>query len=162
MGREEHWRQRLLELKEDLSISQAAMAASAGIDPSYLSRLLYPPGKNGRKNLGLESMDAFKRAYGLPADWFDLPLGSALPSGRQALKPGMELAMQDAPAYVVQLKHHDRWPFPSVTRARIESLKSRLGPKVGAEAIRDIDSLLDVAVAKWERIAVTSKKQSGR
>jgi hypothetical protein len=158
MGQQEHWRQRLLELKEDLRLTQAAMAQAMEVDASYFSRLLYPPGKKGRKNLGLDTMLACRKAFQLQADWFDLPLGAALPSGQKAL-PGSQHRVTLPPdqSSVVPIAKLT-WPFKQVTYRRLMTLKSALGPKLGADAIHDIDDLLDVAVTKWERLAHAKKK----
>lgn len=52
-----------------------------------------------------------------------------------------------------------KWPFHNVTYQRLMTLKAALGPRVGHEALRDIDALLDVAVGKWERLAQQKKKR---
>lgn len=158
MGQQEHWRQRLLELKEDLHLTQAAMAQAMEVDPSYFSRLLYPPGKKGRKNLGLDTMLACRKAFDLQADWFDLPLGEALPSGQKSMPgdPHRVAAPTDQRSVVPIGKL--TWPFKQVTYRRLMALKSALGPKLGANAMHDIDELLDVAVTKWERLAHAKKK----
>lgn len=51
----------------------ARMSENTNITPSYLSRLLYEPGKQGRKNLAEEVMERLERAYDLPRGWFDEP-----------------------------------------------------------------------------------------
>lgn len=76
----EHWRLRLIELITVLRISQRKFADDTGIDPTYVSRLLYEPGKRGRKKLGLSNMAAIKKAYQLSPGWFELQLGEELPS----------------------------------------------------------------------------------
>lgn len=159
MGREEHWRQRLLELKSDLRLKQVAMAKAMNIDPTYLSRLLYAPGKAGRKNLGLDTILACRKAFNLSADWFDLPLGSALPSGQQTSPAWLGVASPTGPNTVVPL-NGVRWPFKQVTYSRLMELQSKLGARAGREALNDIDQLLDVVVTKWERAA--SKKRTSK
>ncbi len=158
MTREEHWRQRLIELKTALKTSQASIAAAIKVEPSYVSRLLYPPGKAGRKNIGLETMRSLLEAYSLPPDWFDRPLGSDLPSESGQSPPLPHIANEPSAEYgrnVRPLK--SSWPFALVTPTRLAQLKSDLGPRSGADAMRDIDALLDVAVTKWERIAQHKK-----
>ena len=49
------------------------------------------------------------------------------------------------------------WPFHTVTYGRLIDLKRALGQRVGHEALRDIDSILDVVVTKWERVAAAKK-----
>lgn len=41
----------------------ATVAAKVGKDASYVSRLLYPPGKEGRKRIGEDVWDALIRAF---------------------------------------------------------------------------------------------------
>jgi transcriptional regulator with XRE-family HTH domain len=159
--REEHWRQRLLELKNDLHLKQSAMAQAMNVDASYFSRLLYPPGKKGRKNLGLDTMLACREAFHLSADWFDLPLGTALPSGQRSLEAPRATALTDAASVVPISSSSVTWPFKQVTYRRLTALRSALGTKLGAEAIREIDELLDVVVTKWERLA-SKKKNTAR
>jgi transcriptional regulator with XRE-family HTH domain len=165
----EHWRQRLVELKTALGITQAAMAAAIGVEPSYLSRLLYPPGKAGRKNLGLDTMRALRSAYGLRADWFDLPLGSVLPGQGVALGVAEAVAAYgnagplpgSHKAGASPLRSNGvAWPFKEVSYQRLQALKKSLGPKLAGEALHDLDTLLDVAVARWEQRAHRLSKRA--
>lgn len=49
----------------------ATIAARIGKEPNYVSRMLYPPGKKGRKRIGEDSADALAAAY---PEWFgDIP-----------------------------------------------------------------------------------------
>lgn len=160
MERNEHWRQRLLELKSDLELSQAAIAAAMGVPANYVSRLLYPPGKAGRKNLGMDTMRSLRTAYNLSADWFDLPLGSDLPRTRSSKSsPALVVSEPPASSNVVPVTGHS-WPFTLVAYRRLLALKDALGPKLAAEAIRDIDEHLNFAVARWE-VKVPKQKKSG-
>lgn len=45
----------------------AAVASSIGKEPNYVSRMLYPPGKQGRKRIGEDSLDLLVAAY---PEWF--------------------------------------------------------------------------------------------
>lgn len=107
---DEHRRRRLLELVAAIGGTQTAIAANAGIDASYLSRLLYPPGKAGRKNLGIDTMSNLQTAYRLPPGWFDMPPGSALPSPHFGVE-------QEVFTYMSR-----PWPFKSVAPAQWELL----------------------------------------
>jgi transcriptional regulator with XRE-family HTH domain len=149
MEREEHWRQRLLELKGGLQLRQAQIAADIGVADSYVSRLLYPPGKKGRKNLGLDNLRRLCAAYSLPADWFDLPLGTRVPG-----KGTASLVEESAAVYSLR---RDAWPFTLVSQERIAKLRRVLGAKASDEVMRDLDESLDLAVAKWERRAAQQK-----
>lgn len=49
----------------------ATVATRIGKEPNYVSRMLYPPGKEGRKRIGEDSMDALVAEY---PEWFaELP-----------------------------------------------------------------------------------------
>lgn len=158
MERTEHWRQRLLELKADLDLSQASIAAKIDLPPSYVSRLLYPPGKPGRKNLGLDTMRSLREAYGLSADWFDLPLGEALPS-KAPTQSSTSLSVAEPPPFsnVVHVQTPS-WPFKLVPYSRILALKSALGPRLAAEAMRDLDERLNFEISIWEAKNNKTKK----
>jgi transcriptional regulator with XRE-family HTH domain len=149
MEREEHWRRRLLELKGGLQLKQTQIAADIGVADSYVSRLLYPPGKNGRKNLGLDNLRRLCAAYALQADWFDLPLGTKVPG-----KGTVSLVEESAAVFALR---RDNWPFTLVTQERIAKLRKTLGAKASDEAMRDLDESLDLAVTKWERRAARQK-----
>jgi transcriptional regulator with XRE-family HTH domain len=151
MEREEHWRQRLLELKGGLELKQSQIAADIGVADSYVSRLLYPPGKRGRKNLGLDNLRRLCAAYALPPDWFDLPLGARVPGAGSSM-----LVSESAAVFALR---RDAWPFNLVTQDRIAKLRKALGPKLSDEAISDLDESLDLAVTKWERRAAQRKRR---
>lgn len=61
---------------------------------------------------------------------------------------------------------HDRtplptgWPFSRVSLRRVLDLKRSLGGRAGADAIHDIDEMLDLAVQKWERRAAERKSNA--
>lgn len=48
----------------------ANLAKKLDKEPSYINRLLYPEGKDGKKNIGDEIMDAVIDAFDLPEDWW--------------------------------------------------------------------------------------------
>lgn len=162
MEETEHWRLRLIELKQAVGCTQAAMAAAIGVDASYFSRLLYPPGKKGRKNLGLDTLRSLIKVNTLSADWFDLPLGSKLPNSRGNQGGGEEVSLS-----LIASEPRGRtaassvkWPFKETSYKRLNALVDRLGPKLGEDAIRDLDSLLDVAVSRWEQRAARLGKHA--
>lgn len=160
MTREEHWRHRLIELLKALQLTQAAFAKIIEVDGSYVSRLLYPPGKAGRKNLGLDTMQKAREKFNLAADWFDLPLGAKLPSddeGNQANE--VDEVNEPERTRPRNVSPPILWPFPNVSYQRLMTLKRNLGRNIGHDAIKDIDSLLDVAVSKWERVAASQKSR---
>jgi len=102
------------------------------------------------------------KAYNLRVDWFDLPLGSMLPSKSEkrliAGEPAAAVAFYgqaEPPAPAIT------WPFKQTSYKRLQALLEELGQKVGPEALRDLDSLLDVAVARWEVRAAELRKRTG-
>lgn len=166
MDETEHWRLRLIELKGAKRASQAAMAAAMGVDASYFSRLLYPLGKKGRKNLGLETLRSLCKAYQLRYDWFDLPLGTMLPGAMGMASPATAQGDYPMGRTVGEPAGHEparpaiAWPFKDVPYQRLRALMELLGPQAG-EAVRDLDTLLDIAVARWEKRAAQLGKLTG-
>lgn len=169
MEETEHWRLRLLELQKAKGLNQAQMAPLLDMGASYYNRLTYEPGKKGRKNLGLKSIRAACRSFSLPADWFDLPLGSELPNATP--QPGSDevrYQITEIGSTPLSIQNGERvvvgsgagWPFQLTSIKRMNALKSGLGEALYSEAIKDIDSLLDVAVARWEIRAANLSKQA--
>lgn len=167
MPREEHWRHRLIELMTHLKVSQVAFAEKTGIDPTYVSRLLYPPGKKGRKNLGLDTMRSICTAYSLRTDWFDQPTSTALPGFEGTFAPAT--AEPSATGNMIPLplfteegsskEYKTRtWPFQAASHQRLMALKKLLGVDY-AVALRDIEEQLDTAILKWEVRAANKKGQ---
>ncbi|GEM_PF-3699542 len=162
MSREEHWRLRLAELLQHLKVSQAAFARETGIDTTYVSRLLYPEEKKGRKNLGLDTMRTICSTYKLRTDWFDLELGSELPGlypTQQLFKtantvslplPGVE---EPQAVYSANAK---AWPFKDASYQRLMALKKILGRDYQL-ALRDIEENIETAILKWEVRSATKK-----
>lgn len=109
----EHWRLRLIELKDDLRLTQASLATKLDKSPDYVSRLLYEPNKKGRKNLGLQTIRTAAKNFELPPGWFDMPLGTELPSDRRPASTKKEEGT---------LSSMTRWPFRRVTPAHFAKL----------------------------------------
>ena len=133
--------------------NQAAFGASTNdgekqINQGELSGLLKSKSFGERRARTLEKASAMPRGY---LDTQDAPPGELLSP------PSITtIASEAGPQNVVRLPEVT-WPFKNVTYLRLMDLKRTLGPKIGQEAIRDIDALLDVAVGKWERVARTKK-----
>lgn len=90
----------------------ATVAAKLGKDASYVSRLLYPPGKDGRKRIGEDVWEAIVSAF---------PELSTQPSVKP--EPTHPLADYCPPArYVADLIHHIRDPDLQM-RAFIEAVR---------------------------------------
>ena len=172
MDETEHWRLRLLELEEaqkDFGLTRHKdMAEKIGVEPSYYSRLRYEPGKTGRKNLGLDTLRAAVKAFGLRYDWFDLPLGSELPKPRTGAvvahdaepENGLRFSIADISPPAVAPRPGVIWPFTDTSYKRLQAMLDSLDKNQRAEALRDLDSLLDVAVARWESRAAQQSKRA--
>lgn len=161
----EHWRLRLIELIKHLGVTQRQFADETELDPSYVSRLLYPPGKLYRKHLGLETMSAISKCYKLSPGWFDLPLGLDMPPRDGEVSHTTTVAEPDPHIKVAKIAGATaiRWPFKLVSYQRLSALQRGLGAKAGPEAIRDIDKHLDLIVERWERdLSVRPHKRATR
>ena len=161
MDKYELRRRRLIELRDwECEGKVARLAERLSRTDSYVARMLYEDGKAGKKRIGDDMTDIIEGAFGLPPGWMEMPLGtrpeaSPLAPPHRAAEPGA----RDA-ASATRPLHALRWPFPTVTYQRVMELKRTLGTKRGAEAMRDIDALLDVAVIKWERTAQTQARRA--
>lgn len=161
MDKHEHRRQRLLELRtwacDGMTVRLAERIARSD---SYVARMLYEEGKAGKKRIGDDMLDVLEAAFGLDHGWFDLPLATPMTGPGQTQIP---LAPPESstppPISLASRRQPMHWPFHAVTYQRLMDLKASLGPKHGAEALRDIDALLDVAVTKWERQGKTDVRR---
>lgn len=67
----EYRRQRLIVLRDTYCGGNAAdVARKIGREPSYVTRMLYPKGKRGKKRIMEEMVEIIESAFGLPG-WFD-------------------------------------------------------------------------------------------
>lgn len=70
-------RLRLAELRDAKCGGVAAvLAGRIGRDASYVSRMLYPEGKAGKKRIADDMIEVIEKAFDLPRGWFDMPLGT--------------------------------------------------------------------------------------
>jgi hypothetical protein len=157
MDKHEHRRRRLLELKEwECDGKIARLAERISRSDSYVARMLYVEGKPGKKRIGDDMLDILEAAFKLPRGWFDQPFGTPSSKGGDQIS----LVAEPVPVRASVLRPLKSgaiaWPFPTVSYQRLLDLKHSLGPKVGNEALRDIDALLDVVVTKWERLGKAS------
>ncbi|POR52789.1 hypothetical protein B0G62_10486 [Paraburkholderia eburnea] len=53
--------------------SAAELARRIEREASYVTRMLYPPGKNGRKRIGEELVEIIETVFGKPRGWLDSP-----------------------------------------------------------------------------------------
>jgi len=73
-------RKRLIQLRDDAcNGSSAELSRRIGKDATYVSRLLYPPGKTGKKNITERMQEAIESAFCLPKDWLDGSLSNVEP-----------------------------------------------------------------------------------
>lgn len=173
MEETEHWRLRLLELEEAQRalglMRHKDMAEKLEVEPSYYSRLRYPPGKKGRKNLGLDTLRTAIKAFDLRYDWFDLPLGSLLPTTND-LKTSSPKSVAGPEARFSIVTNEPEpggikssgvtWPFKETSYVRFQGLLDSLDEKSRAEALRDLDSLLAAGVTRWEQRAESLRKRA--
>lgn len=104
----------------------------------------------------MDTMRAFREAFNLSADWFDLPLGAALPSA-SAYGGGPLIAAQST-ATTQPVVTHIKWPFRQLSYKRLTELIRSLGPESN-EAVKDMDTMLDLLATKWERVAAEKKRR---
>jgi hypothetical protein len=72
MDKYERRRLKLLELRDrDFGRSNSALARKIGKDASYVARMLYPQGKDGRKRIGEDSVEIIEHAFQWPKGWLD-------------------------------------------------------------------------------------------
>lgn len=63
---------RLIQIKDEMcGGSSAELSRRIGKDATYVSRMLYPHGKTGKKNITEGMQEAVERAFNLPKDWLD-------------------------------------------------------------------------------------------
>ncbi|KQO23477.1 helix-turn-helix transcriptional regulator [Acidovorax sp. Leaf78] len=154
----EHWRLRLQELLASTGLTQAAFAERADVTADYLSRLLYPLDKPGRKNLGALTMRKIGMAFDLSPGWFDAPLGTDLPGAGKNTSPyasgsppGRTTLTAEANLEDAQRKREPvDWPFTIVTYQRMSRLRQHFGARGMPPALSEIDKHLDVLVTRWE------------
>lgn len=107
MDKYERRRLRVLDLvREMYQGKQSRFAEEIGRDPNYVSRMLYPEGKKGRKRIGEDMRDEIERKCGLPGGWLDMDTGAPA-----------RLAEPSPVAYVAPA-----WPFSGVSPAQWRDL----------------------------------------
>lgn len=76
MDKYEKRRIKLLELRDSkCSGKVSALAKRIDRDPSYVSRMLYPEGKAGRKRIADDMIEVIELAFNLPRHWMDTDQG---------------------------------------------------------------------------------------
>lgn len=74
----------------------ARLAEKIGREPSYVSRLFYPPGKAGAKNIGMTITDACSAAFPLPPAYWDASLSGRTAYGQMLTGPRLGAAIRAA------------------------------------------------------------------
>lgn len=83
MDKFEHRRQRLLAVRdEELAGSTSALANKIGRSASYVSRMLYPEGKAGKKRIAEDMVEVIESSFGWERGWMDAdgPIARARPT----------------------------------------------------------------------------------
>jgi len=72
MDKYEKRRLRLMELRDTKCVGvNAVLARKIERDPSYVNRMFYPEGKNGKKRIADDLIEAIEVAFKLPRGWLD-------------------------------------------------------------------------------------------
>ncbi|WP_186257380.1 hypothetical protein [Burkholderia gladioli] len=107
---EQRWRA-LVRLKDQLGRGGAAhIAREIGKEPNYISRALYPPGKDGRKRIGedtAELLDAKFPGWSTEKGWSESNAGEIVESGVTLAGPlppkGWDLLREDQRSAIERL-----------------------------------------------------------
>jgi len=72
MDKYEKRRLRLIQLRDDFCNGNASeLARKIDREPSYVSRMLWPEGKSGRKRIADDMMEVIEKSFKLPRGWMD-------------------------------------------------------------------------------------------
>lgn len=83
MDKYEQRRLKLIEIRDRFCNGKAAeLARRIEREPSYISRMLYPEGKAGRKRIADDMMEIIENAFSLPRGWMD-SITSEMPSANE-------------------------------------------------------------------------------
>jgi len=86
MDKYEQRRLKLIEIRDRFCNGKAAeLARRIEREPSYISRMLYPEGKAGRKRIADDMMEIIENAFSLPRGWMD-SITSEMPSANEELE----------------------------------------------------------------------------
>lgn len=96
MDKYEQRRLKLIEIRDQFCNGKASdLARRIDREPSYISRMLYPEGKKGKKRIADDMMEIIEKAFNLPRGWMD----SITPS-EQLNKDDIEFAGSIREGYV--------------------------------------------------------------
>lgn len=86
MDKYEQRRLKLIEIRDRFCNGKAAeLARRIEREPSYISRMLYPEGKAGRKRIADDMMEIIENAFSLPRGWMD-SITSEMPGANEELE----------------------------------------------------------------------------
>ena len=72
MDKYKHRREKLIELKDNFCDGKISeLAEKLERSHSYVSRMLYPEGKKGKKRIGDDMVDVIAQAFNVPKSWLD-------------------------------------------------------------------------------------------
>ena len=103
MDKYEQRRLRLIEIRDRFCNGKASeLARRIEREPSYVSRMLYPEGKSGKKRIADDMMELIEKSFNLPRGWMDMLADSKVGSADhlefagnvRAVKPFWELMAQ--------------------------------------------------------------------
>ena len=73
MDKYEQRRLRLIEIRDRFCNGKASeLARRIEREPSYVSRMLYPEGKSGKKRIADDKMELIEKSFNLPRGWMDM------------------------------------------------------------------------------------------
>lgn len=98
MNKYEIRRKRLQQLIDERHDRKKVRFSEAhGISPSYVSRMLYPSGKKGRKRIGEDLAAQIETKEGLPSGWLSALSESPADSPAKAFKSAMKREREQDP-----------------------------------------------------------------
>ena len=72
MDKYEFRRKQLIKIRDEKCDGKAVnVARKIGREPSYVSRMLYPEGKKGKKRIADDMVEIIEESFGLPRGWMD-------------------------------------------------------------------------------------------
>jgi hypothetical protein len=175
MDMKEHWRQRLIELRDALRLKNSQVSRDIDVAESTVHRWFLDQSNPAHKALGPKNQQRLRDAYQLPAGWFDMPQGSALPAPRPepaespsaqvndiafcTIEPDQPRTVREPMAADAWVRPDMAWPFQKVSQDRLQRLLAAMDPQGARSAMLDLDEALDLAVTQLERRIGSDRRQ---